>query len=114
MKPEDINRAIAEHCGWKKVYNGPEPDNRWVTPTGLHYRTTKDLPNYHGDLNAMHEAEKTLGRKWMPYVPMLARVIAECHDKHTKVSVPSSVLLSATAVQRAEAFLRTVGKWKDE
>lgn len=65
----------------------------------------KDWPNYRTDLNAMHEAEKVLDQ-------MQARIYADhlaeseqdgtwagCHIWHN------------TAAQRAEAFLRTLGKW---
>lgn len=112
MSPDQINRAIHEHLGWKLIPAGQLYPDRWIHDDrpGV-WLGAEHFPNYHGDLNAMHEAEKTLGLKWMPYVPMLARVIAECHDKHTKVSVPSNVLIAATAAQRSEAFLRTVGKW---
>ena len=111
MKPEDINRAIAEHCGWKKVYNGPEPDNRWVTPDGLHYCTTKELPTYHDDLNAMHEAEKHLDEE-QTLTQMRLMLPQPFCDRASWLGM--AMLLQATAAQRAEAFLRTINKWKDE
>ena len=60
--------------------------------------------NYSGCLNAMHEAEKTQGAYfWGPYL-----------DEHLPYVVnEENAIECATAPQRAEAFLRTVGKWKD-
>lgn len=56
--------------------------------------------NYCADLNAMHEAENILrGEEWDTYVDLLA-------DTWIQVA-------HATARQRAEAFLKTLGKWED-
>lgn len=124
MKPEDINRAIAEHCGWQFLPErdtrlGPQPE-LWESPDGDRYFESplKDwppYPNYHEDLNAMHEAEKTLTDKgWRLYVIKLARVIAKQPNINVRVQVPTNVLIGAKAEERAEAFLRTIGKWKDQ
>ena len=60
------------------------------------------LPDYLNDLNAMHEAENVLtNEQWWLFVEFLTEIrgggVALC--------------ISATAAQRAEAFLRTIGKW---
>ncbi len=59
------------------------------------------VPNYCTDLNVMHEAEATLteDQLWR-----MAREI-ERNDEEW--------YFRATARQRAEAFLRTLGKWED-
>ena len=55
----------------------------------------REIPDYLNDLNAMHEAEQTLdGNQRLPYLVLLQ---GHCFP---------------TAAQRAEAFLRTIGKWK--
>lgn len=59
------------------------------------------LPNYTTDLNAMHEAEKTL-------TPIQATTYFVMLDELLEDRV-----VFATAAQRAEAFLRTIGKWED-
>ena len=71
------------------------------------------IPNYPFDLNACHEMEKILNEKqqvW--YLQKLTQVrfkegvagmIACMNDKTT----------FATAMQRCEAFLRTIGKWEE-
>lgn len=63
------------------------------------------VPSYVRDLNAMHEAEKTLRDEVrMNYGSDLQRVLLRTYEEN-------SWLISATAHQRAEAFLRTLGKW---
>ena len=65
------------------------------------------LPDYLNDLNAMHEAEKSISNDlWQCYFNQLARVTkAEQSDDR--------VFFCATARHRAEAFLRTLGKWEE-
>jgi hypothetical protein len=67
------------------------------------------VPWYAVDLNAMHEAELSITNalKWnKTYSNMLARVT----DSHYSDD-PS--FFCATARQRAEAFLRALGKWEE-
>ena len=69
-------------------------------------RFGKEIPNFYQDLNAMHEAEKALTEKQRTgdhYAAMIADVTG-CDDMLWG-------FIHATAQQRAEAFLRTVGKW---
>ncbi len=93
MTDEQINRAIAEACGWT-------PDNRglgWLSPHGYY----APEPDYCSDLNAMHEAEKVLTTfdEWDIYCVYLGDTQPSC--------------AKATARQRAEALLRTLGKWEE-
>ena len=69
--------------------------------------TCPELWDWANDLNAMHEAEKIVFTDFAPcYANMLARVTgAEYSDDTT--------FFCATARQRAEAFLRTLGKWEE-
>ena len=95
MTDEQINIAIAESLGWKLLAN-----NRWTKPCGM----WADLLNYTSDLNAMHEAEiamfKSDGLLWHKY--------ASCLDENY-VNQPYTI--GATARQRCEAYLKTIGKW---
>jgi hypothetical protein len=104
MTPEEINKRIAIACGWKLLPNSFPPNSRlWEHPSGKRAYEPDDLPNYHGDLNAMHEAEKVLSRQqteW--YVTTLCLEVQ-----------PEPSLHNATASQRAEAFLRTIGQWEE-
>jgi len=91
MTPEAQRIAIAEACGWKTEYRDA-------------VSSVTALPDYLNDLNAMHEAEKVLfGRNdWSACI----------YDEHINVAT-SSWKWNATASQRAEAFLRTIGKWQE-
>ncbi len=76
----------------------------------------REIPQYLIDLNAMHEAERSLTLKqWSQYPVWLAKVIAgtqrQSRASGTRIFVPQHVLLAATAAQRAEAFLRVKKLW---
>lgn len=117
MKAEAQRVAIGLACGWTKTPRHVAHETlQWTGPLG---DFCYDLPDYLNSLDAIHEAEKTmLGKHWARYPIWLAKVIAGTQDKSrasgTRIYVPQSVLLSATAAQRAEAFLRTIGKWTTE
>jgi hypothetical protein len=113
MTPERQRIAIAEACGWEikppLVY---APDGRCVvTDVWTNGQVLSSIPDYLTDLNAMHEAEKVLRgtdfqqdndvvfyKRWHEYQCYLIKRYGA----------------SATATQRAEAFLRTLGLWKDD
>lgn len=100
MTNEQINAAIAEVCGWTEIgicdcgfkISGIPP-----------YRSAhkKHIPDYCADLNEMHDAEKAcrVNRNWiyLNELDLVCRVDA----------------VYATARERAEALLRTLGKWKE-
>ena len=95
MKPEQQRIAIAEACGWKPALRG-----RWK----LNERVERFRPDYLNDLNAMHEAEKTLDYNQMNRY----QNIELSRFMHTG----TTWICSATAAQRAETFLRTLDLWK--
>ena len=76
--------------------------------------TGKRVANYLNDLNAMHEAEQCLWRKDFlardTFIDHLARILNPVHGYRDQLG---QHLLDATAAQRAEAFLRTIGKWEE-
>jgi hypothetical protein len=113
MTPEQQRIAIAEACGWTNVapqivknvkHEGDDitvgiwSDDGWI-------------PDYLNDLNAMHEAEKVLDPKGKDgsYEYWLRTV---CHIPERE-SANGRYFYRATASQRAEAFLRTIGKWEE-
>lgn len=63
--------------------------------------------NYCNDLNAMHEAEKVLGKKLSEYGNHLCAL-----TRANEGDRPECYIWHATARQRAEAFLRALGKWE--
>ena len=101
MTDEQINAAIAEACGWKTK------NNHWITPNGTSVYTI-DLPDYCTDLNAMHEAEKGL-RKHIK-ASDTDRIVGNRMHEYAELI---GYAIDATARQRAEAFLRTLGKWEE-
>ena len=96
MNNKQINTTIAEAVGWeghpflKDMMGNHFPD--WDTP-----------PDYCNDLNAMHEAERTMGdtQLWVEYQSYLSDAMGHV-----------GWVYHATAAERAEAFLKTIGKWE--
>ena len=105
MTEEQQRIAIAEACGWKWVrlrqQEGLCDDVRGYPPdvecVGLNEQYVPDFPS---DLNAMHEAEKALtADQWYEY------------DRLMPLRDPQK--MHATAAQRAEAFIRSLGLWEE-
>ncbi len=74
-------------------------------------RVPSTLPDYLRDLNAMKEAEE-----WM-FSNRGVHFSKGYYETHLPRAVGGSdgcwAVVSATAAQRAEAFLRTLGKWDE-
>lgn len=125
MTPEQINAAIAEACGWYLI-KPPEKDGTRafsirepVAATLYPWRETPeeawtDAPDYCNDLNAMHKVELTMTNKQADelFYYWLAWTVSQgkCGNQIWQYR---KLMVHATAAQRAEAFLRTVGKWKE-
>jgi hypothetical protein len=128
MNKEKQRIAIAEACGWSLqplIWRSEFIRYRLIKPDGKvflfkHWDDGADecrswetacardvLPDYLNDLNAMHEAEKVLQQhmaKWWNYTSQLAAANS---------ALGTGGEAHATAKQRAEAFLRTIGKWEE-
>ena len=111
MTNQEINKAIAEACGW---HEEPEPEGSYNATAWWHKgdrypSNAMPVPDYCNDLNAMNEAENDAFP--YPHYPLCGRYTNElesiCERDKTR-------RCSATARQRAEAFLRTIGKWEQE
>ena len=106
MTNQEMRIATAEACGWH--YERTDADGGcygWVSPTGGCLQNAPDcFPDYPNDLNAMHEAEDTLS---FFQLTEMNEILAN------EVVPPDCRIWRATARQRDEAFLRTIGKWKD-
>lgn len=99
MTPEAQRIAIAEACpGVFRVIHGKV---YWKNDDGLCDPLT--------DLNAMHEAENKITdfshyARWLKWIALgLGQIPPRAKWK----------VVHCTAAQRAEAFLRTIGKWQD-
>jgi hypothetical protein len=120
MNDKQINIAIAEACGWKwsghpdqlAATKGWEFGYQFVIRPDGQLVTHNSLPGYCNDLNAMHEAEKGLPEK---HKRTFAFILAQVLDTSPTVDLGDQFLnIHATAIQRAEAFLRTIGFWEEE
>ena len=120
MTPEQQRIAIAEACGWTDVrFIGRGDDTMCVgkpkvRPGGI------NVPDYPFDLNAMHEVEEHAihnlmdADEWMEYGMLLKQ--SHPHGLFLNGEIDYHDLATvchATAAQRAEAFLRTIGKWEE-
>ena len=100
MNPEQQRIAIAKACGYTHSGGCVE----WCTnKDGVH----DEPPDYLNDLNAMHEAEKV-------FLKMETLCFWETYSNRLTTSLGCLDIFHATATQRAEAFLRTIGKWEDD
>ena len=106
-----------EACGWTAkedkygFWRAVDPSGKmtpalWVSEMNL---WSAGMPNYLNDLNAMHEAEKVLAENNRE---QYLNILYEVCNQHSMLNDAWN-LNCATASERAEAFLRTIGKWED-
>jgi hypothetical protein len=99
MTDEQINAAIAQACGIVgksgEIYKTPDG---WVV----------DCPQFATDLNAMHEAEKVL--KGYKEIHSYVWHLKNRKDWDTDFKLME---VHISAKDRAEALLRTLGKWEE-
>lgn len=112
MTPEQQQIAIAKTCGWtaEQDSNGywratnqksGHASELWLSERNV---WSVGIPDYLNDLNAMHEAEKAMNNNdWWKFVEHLTNICGG----------GTALGISATAAQRAEAFLRTLGLWEE-
>jgi len=111
MNDEEINIAVAESLGWKNCKVLPKPQKYWdvsnvpemVRIGSPPVAGSCTFPDYCNSLNAMNEAEKALtivqqDEYWDFLWDLTGSEFELCH---------------ADARRRAEAFLKTVGKWEE-
>lgn len=139
MNPERQRIAIAEACGWE-MWTETTGKHWWERgihrPDGsqivwgyecdpyLSWEAAVEddcIPDYLNDLNAMHEAEMTLSPtpdeleichgRYTEYLHSLCKVCGYPENERILFAWP---IVTATAAQRAEAFLKTLNLWQDE
>ena len=71
-----------------------------------------DIPDYLNDLNAMHEAESNLPPEQRGLLRFHIESILDQKHYGTIALADWCEQYCATAAQRAEAFLKTIGKWE--
>lgn len=119
MEKEAVNCVISNQLGWLQ-----QGDGNWRRPDG---QTVERCPDWYSDLNAMHEAEKWLDEKtghssvkclirdyWLELMNMLNPDEKLWNNGAFLGSWANAIKVGhATAAQRAEAFLRVIGRWKE-
>lgn len=116
MTPKAQQIAIAKACGWTEIWRaerlyGKPPDGGsaiYVVPGYLH------------DLNACHEMEKVLTeREQLAYIEEIGKLVRDAYSKtgrDPRSCEDREVIfwhMTATATQRCDAFLRTLGLWRE-
>lgn len=122
MTPEQIaaiNVTIAEACGYSIYSDGDMHcmHKNGKSVSSWHYHKDilwhENAPDYYHSLDAMREAWQTLNRKQrVEFSKHLRGVVVNAggHAASFDWDIVACVE-NATAPQRAEAFLRTIGKW---
>lgn len=115
MSNDEIDKAIAEFCGWKLVdvpgylFNGIQVQ-MWQDPNG---KRGVAHPCYSTDLNAMREAEQHLFTRHHDardiFIDRLCRIMDPVNG-YRKQSAAD--IIDATAEQHARAFVETIKQIK--
>lgn len=99
MTNEQINKAIAEACGWTYA--------EIINDGGKLMYGQTEVPMFCSDKNAMWIAEAHLTPdQQAEFVYQLSEIVAP-------ITGDPWLLIHASAFSRAKAFLRTVGKWEE-
>lgn len=113
MKPDQQRMAISKACGWTRFctheVNGATV--HYGHPPNSTLRYERPLPDYLNDLNAMHEAEKRIV-DWVAWRVNLSLVVGTGYCPDMDLCEDVRAFACATAAQRAEAFLKTLGLWE--
>jgi len=116
MTPAEQNIAIAEACGWK-AENCWHPCNCLDEYHSEGHWLDSELPSYTTDLNAMHEAVTSKFHGDFEHQGfldnLLVSVLGEDVAQQDGSYAESWAMVSAPADKWAEAFLKTIGKWKE-
>lgn len=114
MTPEKQRIVIAEFClpKWQQLQYGNGGVWYFLADGGWN-----KVPDYLSDLNVMHEAEKLMNDSQKAYfVGHLMQIVPNDNPNDCIKSVTRAKFkyINATSAQRAEALLRTIGKWEEE
>lgn len=110
MTDEQINQRIAEACGWECL--APDVWHHGIVgySKDTHGIVRSRIPDYCNDLNAMYEAEEQMDEiDWVFFMTELAGLVRL--PKQAEVQIKQ--LVHSTARHRAQALLKTLGKWEE-
>ena len=127
MSDDEINEEICKFLGWKF---SDHPDHiaktaLWATAKSFVIKPDGDfvfrhsIPRFTDSLDLMHEAEKKFLLSIHRCDVYLSKAKNEANRYFEQLKFVCGAggcehPIHATARQRAEAFLRTVGKWEEE
>ena len=110
MTNDEKRIAIAEACEWTECRERMDKTTDEISLSGLHPdnfgtgNAHQELPDYLNDLNAMHEAEKTLTEKQLDrYTDLLCDEVSEGQPDPNVHE-----LITLTATQKANAFILSI------
>ena len=107
MSPEEQQIAIAEALGYTQEEPWLDGKDCWSHKDHPPHVGFDVIPDYLNDLNACHEFEIWLLGNHPDLRAVYRRILIECVGS-------DGLYWMATAPQRCEAFLKTIGKWRDE
>jgi len=106
MTNRKINIAITESLGINL--------DAYKNSVGGSDLMAKHLTDYCNDLNAMHTAEEEIIKRDLHSKYREELYEAWRRDTHHKICCNTLTVIRATARQRAEAYLKTIGKWENQ
>jgi hypothetical protein len=106
VSPEAQRIAIAKACGFTQKEPWLDGRECWGHKDHPPHVGFEEIPDYLNDLNAMHEAETWLLTNKPDLRLVYRRILIDCSEK-------SHHYWRATAVQRAEAYLRALNLWQE-
>lgn len=122
MCPNAQRIAIAEACGWVQIEQEVDWLPNYITGVFTQSHPTKEdhikvwvsrreVPDFLNNLDDMHYAEKTLCREGI----IQQEYWQSGYGRYISILSEMTIHpISATAAQRAEAFLRTKGLWVED
>lgn len=115
MTSTEINRAIAEACGWKEIrmFKGGAALGGDRLMGCLTAGNLQDVPNCVGSLDSCQQFEERFHSRYdeqQLYVMRLRDVVSRV--KHSGETIDFA-MLNARPDQRCEAFLKSMDLWKD-
>jgi len=120
MTNRAINKAIAEYLSWKELDFHLDGKRILGKRPSFHngkivsYTVDQYVPDYCGDLNEMHEAEKVLTYEQAElFEDELCDIAKEKNDVMENPLPWRFSVCHATASQRAKAFVKTIDKCKE-
>ena len=125
MSPVKQRIAIAKAHGWTNIIIIPLAPKKkhsgeaGVSVCGARHPAwgfgSSSIPDYLGDLNACHEMEKVLDYEQCEAFSTTLADIVHAANREKEYAFPwAFARIHATAPQRCEAFLRTLGLWEEE